>query len=565
MKCIDIRTVIAVSLLVFLSACSGDDPQRAVGDTGITDASDDTANDGGSDDTMNVDVQDGSGDDTIRFGPVGTLSTEAGLGSFRFGAATAAAQIEDGLTRNDWYAWTLPESEGGAGNGTFVGDAVQGATRAVDDVALVTGAALDAYRFSVDWSRIEPDRDVISEEGLAHYDAVLDALVAAGVRPMITVHHFSSPLWVDDFLAGCGDGPSDTNLCGWAHPEGGPLIVEELAEHAALLAARYGDRVDDWCTLNEPVNYIIASYGAGVFPPGRNFLLTDLDALLDTYRHYLDAHAAVYDAIRANDTIDADGDGLAAEIGLTLSVADWVPARGNEPSDDPADVAAAERVRYVYHELIPRSILDGTFDADFDGEADEQHPSWAGKLDWMGVQYYFRAGATADPPLIQAIDGMICFGTFDFGSCLPPEDPTHWVPSMGYEFWAPGWYATLMELTRAFPGLPLTVTEGGIAAENGVRRAENIVRTLEQIHRAMQDGADVRGYYHWSLMDNFEWAEGYEPRFGLYRVDHDTGERTPTEGVEVLREIATSRSLPQSLRDSYGGNGPMAPELEQER
>lgn len=563
MEHFDVRQIICIGLLVLCCGCSDDATDAdAVADTGAGDASTDVIGDPGDD--IRADVEDTGDERTLVFGAPGQLSTEAGRGSFRFGAATAAAQIEDGLTRNDWYAWTLPADEGGAGNGTFVGDAVQGATRAVDDVQLVTGAGLDAYRFSVDWSRIEPDRDQIAEEGLAHYDAVLDALVAADVRPMITVHHFSSPLWVDDFLAGCGDGPTDANLCGWAHLEGGPLIVEELAEHAALLAARYGDRVDDWCTLNEPVNYIIASYGAGVFPPGRNYLLTDIDALLAAYRHYLSAHAAVYDAIVTNDTVDADGDGLVAEVGLTLSVADWVPARGNEPSDDPADIALAERVRYVYHELIPRSILEGSFDTDFDGVADEQHPDWAGKLDWMGVQYYFRAGATAEPPLIQAIDGMICFGTFDFGSCLPPEDPSHWVPSMSYEFYAPGWYNTIMELSEAFPELPLTVTEGGIAADNGVRRAENIVRSLEQIHRAIRDGADVRGYYHWSLMDNFEWAEGYEPRFGLYRVDHDTGERTPTEGVDVLRAIAGSRQITAEQRDVLGGLGPMSPETTEE-
>ena len=343
---------------------------------------------------------------------------------------------------------------------------------------------------------------------------------------------------------------------------GGPLIVAELAEHAALIAARYGDRVDDWATLNEPVNYAVASYGAGVFPPGRRFLFGDVDAFVRVFRNLISAHAAVYDAIIEADTVDADGDGVAARVGLTLSVADWVPSRGNARSTRPEDIAAAERMSYLYHELFPRAIIEGAFDPDFDGVATEPHPEWAGRMDWLGVQYYFRAGVSAESRLIPLVNLIVCASGFDLGACVPPEDETWWVPSMGYEYYAPGLYRVLSELGQAFPMLPMAVTEGGIATEVGERRAENIVRSLEQIDRAISEGVDVRGYYHWSLMDNFEWAEGYEPRFGLYRVDLDTYERTPTLGAELLGEIAEQRGVTQEQLDTYGGNGPMHPESE---
>ena len=118
---------------------------------------------------------------------------------------------------------------------------------------------------------------MIDEEALAHYDAVIDALVAAGIRPNVTVHHFSSPVWVDDPRhLDCAGGPSDANLCGWADPVGAEQIIDELAEHARLLAQRYGDRVDEWGTLNEPVNYLLAATAIGQFPPGRVFLLSEL-------------------------------------------------------------------------------------------------------------------------------------------------------------------------------------------------------------------------------------------------------------------------------------------------
>ena len=131
---------------------------------------------------------------------------------------------------------------------------------------------------------------------------------------------------------------------------------------------------------------------------------------------------------------------------------------------------------------------------------------------------------------------------------------------MGYEYYAPGLYTVLSDMGQSYPDLPMAVTEGGIATENDERRADNIVRSLEQIGRAMSEGVDIRGYYHWSLMDNFEWSEGYEPRFGLYRVDLDTYARTATKGAEVLGEIARVRGVTQAQLDTYGGEGPMHPE-----
>jgi len=131
---------------------------------------------------------------------------------------------------------------------------------------------------------------------------------------------------------------------------------------------------------------------------------------------------------------------------------------------------------------------------------------------------------------------------------------------MQYEYYEPGLYNVLTDFAQRWPDLPLTVTESGLATETGTRRAEHIVRSLEQIHRALDDGVDVRGYYHWSLMDNFEWMLGFVPRFGLYRVDHDTYDRMPTEGATVLTDIAASRRISAAQRSQYGGLGPMTPE-----
>lgn len=534
-------------------ACGDDD--GVVADAGADVPAEDAGTDTGPRDA-------GPPPDPIVFPAEGPIAGEAGRGSFTFGVATAAAQIEDMNESADWFVWTQPESEGGLGNGTFVGEAVRGFTRQVEDVQLVADTNLDAYRLNPSWARIEPTRDAIDEDALAHYGRVIDALVAEGVKPMLTVHHFSSPRWIDEptRTEDCTEGPTDTDLCGWHHPEGVDAIIDELAEFAGLLAARYGDRVDEWCTLNEPINYLLASYGIGLFPPGRSLLVARFDDFLQVVRDYVRAHVAVYEAIHANDTVDADGDGVAAHVGYTLSVAEWMPARGGRVSDHPDDVAAAERVRYVYHHVFTDALIHGGFDTDLDGTTEPTQPDWQGKIDFLGVQYYFRTGVTARPGVVPVLEVTPCFGDFDLGSCVTPEDPTKWVPTMRYEYWEPGLYNVLRDFGTRWPDLPLTVTESGIAAENGRRRAEHVVRNLEQIERARAEGVDVRGYYHWSLMDNFEWAEGYEPRFGLYRVDLSTYERTATEGATVLGTIAGARMLTTEQRVSMGGLGPMSPE-----
>jgi len=505
--------------------------------------------------------------DDITFGEMGSLVAPSGKGSFRFGAASAATQIEDQNVATDWYLYTEPVADGGLGKGkAFVGDASDGYEMAIEDVALLKEMGLDSYRFSIEWARIEPVKDQIDEAALQHYSDLLDALVAAGIRPVVTVHHFSNPVWVADPRdPDCANGVSDTNLCGFGDPVGGPMILDEIRDHATLLAERFGDRVDEWGTVNEPVNYLLASYGVGAFPPGRRLLLSEsnlLEKFVPVVRDYLKFHAVIYDAIKAADTIDADGDGSAADVGATLSVGAWVPARNNAVSEDPDDIAARDRLVYVYHYLFIDSIMNGTFDANLDGTPDEQLPEIKNTLDWLGLQYYFRAGVSAQNAIVPVLNLVPCGSGFDFGACVPPVggDFTKCVPAMKYEFYEPGIYEELKDFSARYPSLPLVVTESGLATETGQRRAEHVVRELEQIAKARDEGVDVRGYYHWSLFDNFEWAEGFGPRFGLYRVDYDTYARVATEGATVLGDVAKARKLTGAQRREMGGTGPMTAE-----
>ena len=483
---------------------------------------------------------------------------------FRFGAATAATQIEDQNGATDWYLFTKPTDQGGLGGGrAFVGDADRGYAMAIQDIALLQQLHVDSYRFSIEWARVEPVKGQIDETALQHYSDLIDALRAAGIRPLVTIHHFSNPVWLDDPRdTNCTGGPTSTNLCGLGR--GNPDVTQAFADHARLLAQRFGDRVDDWGTENEPINYLLASYGLAQFPPKKSLLLQSIPDFAAVVRDYIAAHAAMYDAIKQADTVDADGDGIAANVGLSLSTAYWVAARDNKPSDKPADVAARDRIVFLAHHLYIDSILDGTWDANLDGTVDEQHPEWKGKLDWVGVQYYSRLGVTGSISIVSGLGLTPCYQPLDLGSCLPPLDQTYCVPTMGYETYPQGLADVLIDMGHRWPGLPLYVTEAGIATDVGERRAENVVRILESIAHAQQAGADIRGYYHWSLMDNFEWLEGFRPHFGLYSVDYTSYARTPTLGATVFGDIAGSRKVTIAQRKQYGGTGPMAVEAGQD-
>jgi beta-glucosidase len=237
--------------------------------------------------------------------------------------------------------------------------------------------------------------------------------------------------------------------------------------------------------VNEPINYLLAGDGIGNFPPGRVTLGQLATDFVPVVRDYIAAHAAMYKAIKANDTIDADGDGIAAEVGLSLSVADWEPSRANQPSHDPDDVAARDRLVYLFHYLFVDAIVHGAFDTDLDGLADEQHPEWAGTLDWLGLQYYFRAGVSADRPVLLGL--ALCSGGFDPGRACRPGS-TYCVPRMGRGL--DRWRQRAGRVRGRFPGLPLVVT-GPASRPMSQAPRRNMVRCSSR-SRVCDGGVDPR-------------------------------------------------------------------------
>lgn len=495
------------------------------------------------------------------FGQRGSLHDERGKSSFRFGTASAATQIEDNNPNTDWYAFTRPKPEG-AGHGVFVGEAIYGYSKALDDVALAADMGLDAYRFSLEWARMEPTPGVYSEEAFAHYDAVLKALSARNLKPMVTLQHFSFPSWASPPNAGCD--ASGKNLgCGLETDESYEALAQRMTAWVALVAQRYGNSVDEWYTLNEPINYILASYATGTFPPGKTYFLSLEDKVLPILRRYFDLHARLTKTLRENDLIDADGDGHATSIGLGLSLIQWVPARHGKPSAARDDVKAKEKMDHIMRNLPIRSFLEGAFDSNLDGIMEENHPEWKGTLDWVGLQTYTRSGVTGSDSLLPLLGLVFCFdegSDFGLGACIPPEDESYFVPAMKYAWGSQALLSQLRDLHATFPSLPLVVTESGIASVSGRRKSEVLVRSLENILTAQAEGVDVRGYYYWTLIDNFEWHLGYAPKFGLFRVDENTFQRIPTSAVETYKTVVKARALIPSLKKEFGGNGPLSEE-----
>ena len=490
---------------------------------------------------------------------------------FRFGAATSAHQVEGGQ-QNNWTLWeTLP---------AFAGLTREPAGRAVDhfhryeeDLDLVRWMGLDVFRMSVEWSRIEPERGEYDAAAIEHYRRVFQAMRARGIRPSVTLHHFTEPQWFADLRvlhppfdeSFCPDGPSDRDFCFWGNPDA-PAV---FGAFCGRMAEAYGAYVDEWMTVNELTGHWLNTSVTGSFPPGLTAFTPERmrDQALPVLRGLLAAHAACYRAIHAADRIDADGDGLAARVGLTTGTGAVRPAN---PAN-PGDVAAARQAESLATFLAFDAVTRGRLDADLDGVPEEEHPEWANTLDLLGLQYYASTVIVGFPLAPPPFAGIPCL---NLGSDLLvglerllgcPAPPTQDFPLVddpptevyGRQHDPEGLLEVMRLLALRYLDLPVVITENGFA-DDDEKRASSIVRHLDACHRALEEGIPLEGYYHWSLLDNFEWGRGFAVRFGLIRVDYDDDlRRIPTVAARVYREIARSRGLRQEHLDERGGPGPL--------
>lgn len=387
---------------------------------------------------------------------------------FLWGASTAAHQIEGGNVNSDW--WALEHSGLSAHIKEPSGDACDSYHRWREDMDLLAELGFTDYRFSIEWARIEPAPSEFSRAAIEHYRRMVDGAHARGLRPMVTLHHFTTPLWFAE-------------RGGWTAPGAEDLF----AAYVEAAAPVYSEGVDHVCTINEPnMIAVMAAYrnilGAGGSLPVAVLPLPD-EA---TTEAMIRAHRKAVDAVKAH----------APRVNAGWSVANQV----YQPTPGAEEVVAAYR----------RPREDVFLDA-------------ARGDDWLGVQAYTRTRVGPDGPL------------------PVPQDAERTIT--GWEYYPGALGEALRHAAATVPGTPLIVTENGIATDDDARRVAYTAGALAGLATAMEEGLDIRGYFHWSALDNYEWGS-YVPTFGLVHVDRKTFARTPKPSASWLGQIGRSREWP---------------------
>ena len=401
---------------------------------------------------------------------------------FKWGVATSALQIEGSLALDGRGASIWDDFAGESGE--TVGEACDHYRRWRDDVELMASLGVNAYRFSLSWPRIFPDGRRLEQRGLDHYDRLLDALLDRNIEPLVTLYHWDLPSALD-----------------WRERD----TVERFAEYAATVFAAYGDRVPAWVSINEPWIIGVLGYQLGIHAPG----LRDLRASVEVMHHVLLAHG------RAARELAGRG-----EIGVAFCLFPHYPA-------GPGDEEAAWLSDGYVNRWFLDPVLRGSYPADMralyeerigelDFVEDGDLATIATASDFIGVNYYTRRVIRAAPGR-----GPLPWEVVTLGD--RPMTGGDW------EIAPEAFTDLLLRLRQDYRDPPILITEnGGIFPEpvHDVGRIEYLRVHLVAMEKAIEQGANVRGYYHWSFMDNFEWALGYEPRFGLVHVDYETQART---------------------------------------
>jgi beta-glucosidase len=416
---------------------------------------------------------------------------------FLWGAATSAHQVEGYCTNNHWWAW---EQEGGhIRDGSVSGIACDHYRRFDDDFRLAAELGHTAHRFGIEWSRVEPAEGVFDEAAWDHYRRVCDSVRRQGMAPTLTLHHFTNPLWAQ-------------RQGGWESPR----IVEWLARLAERAGRALGDRVAIWWTINEPMVAPLLCYLVGIHPPA----VRDLGRALTVGRHTLRAHGAMYRSLKGALSTDAP-------VGVVHNMPYFEPL---DPDDAQHRAAAAEHDHFLNQWYLD-GLASGCIGEPFGGG--EEEPGLRGSFDVLGLNYYSRVLVAGDLRLL---------------GLRRPHEPAAFADEMGWESYPPGLGAQLRRLATL--GKPLYVTENGHATLDEDSRVRYLRVHLEQVEAALAAGVDVRGYFWWSLIDNFEWAEGWKRHFGLIAMEPGTLARRPRPAAAFLREVIARRRLTQPAAES---------------
>ena len=433
---------------------------------------------------------------------------------FLWGAATSAYQIEgsplaDGAGESIWHRFAhLPGRIADGDHGDVACDHYR---RFAADVALMGELGIQAYRFSISWSRVLPDgTGRVNQAGLDFYSRLVDMLIEQGIVPSATLYHWDLPAALED-------------RGGWAHPD----APHWFADYARLMFRTLGDRVPMWVTINEPWVITDCGYVNGVHPPGRR----DLAEAAAGAQNLLRAHAAAVEAYRTD---------WRKQIGLVVNLVPVQPA-----TDSPADRRAAQRMDvYINRQFLDPAVLGrfpeelpAMFGGAWQPMGDDELRQLSPPIDFLGINYYLRLVVRDDP------DG----GPARAQIVTPQNRPR---TALGWEIYASGLSDILQWVTGRYGNLSLYITENGAAFDdpsvvNGAiqdaQRVKYLRDHLQAARQAIDAGVDLRGYFVWSLLDNFEWVFGYSKRFGIVHVDYETQRRTPKSSARFYQRVICSQ------------------------
>ncbi|MDW8394663.1 MAG: glycoside hydrolase family 1 protein [Anaerolineae bacterium] len=417
---------------------------------------------------------------------------------FRWGTATAAHQVEGYNTNNQWWAWE--QQPGRIANGDTSGAACDWWHNAERDFDYMVQLCQNAHRLSVEWSRIEPQEGRFDTAALERYRALLKALRERDIEPMVTLHHFTNPLWLEEQRA-------------WLKAD---RIAALFRRYVHRVVAALGDLCDLWCTVNEPNVYAVMSYFGARMPPG----WTDMGAAITVMQNLLLAHAVAYEALHEAQP--------SARVGLAHHMRYFQGLRRNG-----LDGLAARMISGIFNDSVLLALLHGRWHWILWRGAPVSARKLRGTLDWIGLNYYTRQRIAFDHTGGQALFSTLAItpgaitSDYDFGE-IYPEGMSH----------------LLRQLARY--RLPIFITENGLPDHDDDLRPMFIVRHLRALWEMIQLGCDVRGYYHWSLVDNFEWSEGWRMRFGLIEMDPRTQQRTLRQSAWLYRDISRDNAITEA-------------------
>jgi len=427
--------------------------------------------------------------------PQGTYHFPKG---FLWGTATASHQVEGNNTNNQWWQW----EQDGHTNGTsgLAADWWGGRWREDFDRASETGQ--NAHRLSVEWSRIQPTPDTWDEEALERYRLILRGLHERGLTPMVTLHHFSDPIWLQD---------------GWETED----VVKLFDKYVRKVVDALKEYVNMWVTINEPNVYALSGYVVGVFPPGKK----DLKLSMRVLGNMVKAHAAAYRAIHELQP--------EAKVGYALHYRPMVPRRSWSPLD-----RIMRNIRYNGVNMgFPTAISSGVMRSPV---GNQNIPEAKGTQDYLGLNYYSVDTVWFD---ITKPGELFTNSGFPKDADLSDTEFIANIPS--------GIFNSIKWATRIYPNLPIIITENGVEDLDDHLRPRYLAQHIHQVWRAVNFNWQVKGYFHWSLIDNFEWERGWTQRFGLWGLDTETQKRIKRPSVDMYAEICKENGVSSQMVEKY--------------